>query len=454
MKEKFANKLKLTPVQVLSIGFAILILIGATLLTLPISTNKGIHTPFLDCLFTATSALCVTGLITLDPGTHWNYFGRTILMFLIEIGGLGFMTFSILISLILGRKITLSERLIVQEAFNSLNIQGLVKMTKSVLKFTFGIEGIAAIILSTQFIPEFGFLKGLYYGVFHAVSAFCNAGFDILGLEYGPFKNMISVNQNPVIIICIAFLIIIGGIGFGVIIELYAYTRSKRKMSLHAKLTLIVTTSLLILGAILFFVFEHNNPNTMGNMNIFNKILNSFFASVTPRTAGFASISTTGMIGSSKLLTIILMFIGGSPGSTAGGVKTVTFAVVIVSIYHSIRGHEDTTLFKKSISKDLIKKAFTVFITGFLLVVIMTMLLSIIEGNKGSLETYLYEVTSAFGTVGLSLDYSPKLHWVSKILISFTMYLGRVGPLTVAIALGRTKTVGHIKYPEEKILIG
>jgi len=454
MKGNFVSKLKLSPVQVLSIGFAIIIVIGASLLALPISTNDGVYTPYIDCIFNATSALCVTGLVTFDPGTHWNYFGRTVIMLLIQIGGLGFMTFSILISLVMGRRITISERLVVQEAFNSLNIQGLVKMTKSVLKFTFGIEGIFAIILSTQFIPKMGFFKGLYYGIFHSVSAFCNAGFDIFGLEYGSFKNLMSFNRNPVVLLCIAFLIIIGGIGFGVILELYANKKSKKRLSIHAKLVILTTAILLIVGTILFFIFEYNNKNTIGEMNIFYKILNSFFASVTPRTAGFSSVGTTDMVGSSKLLTIILMFIGGSPGSTAGGVKTATFAVAIVAIFHSIRGHEDTTLFKKTVPKDLIKKAFIVLLMGFFLVIIMTMIINIIEGDKGTLPTYLYEVTSAFGTVGLSLDYSPKLHWLSKILISFTMYLGRVGPLTVALALGRTREVDHIKYPEEKILIG
>ncbi len=454
MKESFINKFKLTPVQVLSIGFAIIILIGAILLTLPISTNSGKHTSFIDCIFTATSALCVTGLVTLDSGIHWNYFGRTVIMLLIQIGGLGFMTFSTLIALMVGRRVTISERLIIQEAFNSLNIQGLVKMTKSILIFTFGVEGLAAVILATQFIPKIGFLKGIYYSIFHSVSAFCNAGFDIFGKEYGPFKNMISFNTNPIVIICIAMLIIIGGMGFGVVLELYAYNKSKRKISLHTKLALTTTIVLIFGGMILFFIFEYNNPETMGTMGIGHKLLNSFFASVTPRTAGFSSLNATSMIGASRFLTIIYMFIGGSPGSTAGGIKTVTFSLVLAAIYSSIRGHEDTTLFKKTVGKDLVKKAFIILIVGVIIVITMTMLLSIIEGNKGNLEIYLYEVTSAFGTVGLSLDYSPKLYSISKMLIAFTMYLGRVGPLTVALALGKAKKADHFKYPEEKILIG
>ncbi|HCL4439462.1 Trk family potassium uptake protein [Clostridium botulinum] len=439
---------RFTPVQILATGFAIVIFVGAVLLSLPISSQSGQRTPFLDCLFTSTSSVCVTGLIVVDTGTHWTYFGKTVIMLLIEIGGLGFMSFATLLAILLGKKITLKERLVMQEALNTFNIQGLVKMAKYILLFTFSIQGGGALLLSTQFIPRYGLAKGLYYSIFHSVSAFCNAGFDL----FGNFSSLTSVYNNPVIILVIAFLIIIGGIGFYVWYEIYNY-KGRRKLSTHSKLVLWATFLLLIVGTILMFIFESNNPGTMANMTFNNKILSSFFAAVTPRTAGFNSISTSDMTMAGKFLTILLMFVGGASGSTAGGIKVTTAGVLIMTVVCVVKGKQDTEINKKRISKEIVYRALAITVIGLALVITVTMILSITE-VKVPFEYYLYEATSAFGTVGITLGLTTKLSSIGKIVILLTMYAGRVGPLTLAIAFARKLKNSSIKYPEEKILVG
>lgn len=448
MKITITKNIKLNPVQILALGFALVIFTGAVLLTLPIASADGTSTNFIDSLFTSTSAVCVTGLVTVDTGTHWNYFGKTVIMFLIEIGGLGFMSFATLFALLLGKKITLKERLVLQEAMNTFNIQGLVKMAKYVLVFTFSVQIIGALLLSTQFIPDYGLGKGIYFSIFHAVSGFCNAGFDLIG----NFSSLTSYAENPVIILTIASLIAIGGLGFSVWLEIYNY-RGLKKLSLHARVAILMTISLIVGGAILMFLFEFNNPGTMKNMSFKGKILSSIFASVTPRTAGFNSISTADMSMAGRFLTIILMFIGGSPGSTAGGIKTTTAAILLMTIVSIIKGREDTEISKRKIPKDLVYKAFALSTLALTLVIGVTMILSITEVGA-SFEYILYEVTSAFGTVGITLGLTTKLSFIGKILIILTMYCGRVGPMTVILALANKKGKSSIKYPEDKILVG
>ncbi|CUO60895.1 Trk family potassium uptake protein [Clostridium sp. NSJ-49] len=441
-----SNKLK--GVQILALGFLVVILIGAIILTLPISSATRQYTNFLDALFTSTSAVCVTGLVTLDTGTHWSMFGQTIIMLLIEIGGLGFMSFTTLIAIILGKKITLRDRLILQDAMNTFNIQGLVKMVQYVLTFTITVQLSGALLFSTQFIPKYGIGKGMFYSLFHSISAFCNAGFDL----FGNFSSLTSYSSNWVVILVASALIIIGGIGFAVWIEVYNF-KSMKKLSIHSKMVILVTAILVVGGTILMFIFEHNNPNTLANMNIGDKLVNSFFAAVTPRTAGFNSISTDGMTNAGNLLTIILMFIGGSPGSTAGGIKTTTIGVLIVTVICVIRGREDAEAFKKRFPKELVYKAFTLFFIGGVLVMSATMLLSYTE-QGASFLSLLYETTSAFATVGLTVGLTQQLTEVGKVLIMIMMYLGRVGPLTVVLSLMRNKKNNGVKYPEGKILIG
>jgi trk system potassium uptake protein len=448
MHLKIAKHFRLTPVRILAIGFAVVIFAGAVLLSLPISSIDGASTSFIDSLFTSTSAVCVTGLAVLDTGTHWNYFGKTIILLLIEIGGLGFMSFATLIALILGKKITLRERLVMQEAMNSFNLQGLVKMVRYILTFTFSIQLIGALILSTQFVPIYGLGKGIYFGIFHSVSAFCNAGFDLVG----NFRSLTTFAENPVIILTIAALIIIGGLGFAVWSDIYSY-REIKKLSLHSKLVIVTTTLLLIIGWVLMILFEINNPTTLGPMSFKGKLINSLFASVTPRTAGFNSISTSDMTTPGRLLTIILMFIGGSSGSTAGGIKTTTFSIIILTVIAIIKGKEDTEVFEKRITNDIVRRAFVITALASILVISVSMLLSITEPGA-SFEYIFYEATSAFGTVGLTLGLTTKLSLMGKIILSFTMYCGRLGPLTLALALAKIKNNSKIRYPEDKVLVG
>ena len=448
MNWNFKKNVKLRGVQILALGFLGVILVGALILTLPISTTKGESTNFLDALFTATSAVCVTGLIVVDTGTYWNAFGQTVIMILIEIGGLGFMSFTTLIAIILGKKITLRERLILQDAMNTFNIQGLVKMVRYVLIFTVSVQFFGALLFSTQFVPEYGLGKGIFYSIFHSIYAFCNAGFDILG----KFNSLTSYNSNAVVILVASALIIIGGLGFTVWSELYS-SKSLRKVSLHSKMVILMTVVLVVGGTLLMFLFENNNINTIADMSFIDKVMNSFFASVTPRTAGFNSIPTDGMTTAGKFLTIILMFIGGSPGSTAGGIKTTTIGILIVTIVCVIQGREDAEVFKRRFSKDLVYKAFTLIFIGLSLVIVVTMLLSYTEKGVSFIALF-YETVSAFGTAGLTLGLTSELSNIGKVLIIFMMYLGRVGPLTVVLSITRKKRNTGIKYPEGKILIG
>ncbi|EEH97613.1 MULTISPECIES: TrkH family potassium uptake protein [Clostridium] len=440
------KKFRLNGVQILALGFLIVIIIGAIILSLPISSRTGEPTNFLDAIFTSTSAVCVTGLITLDTSTHWSVFGQTVIITLIEIGGLGFMSFGVLISLILGKKITLRERLVMQEAMNTYSIQGLVKMVKYVLIFTMSVQFFGALLLSTQFVPEYGIGRGIFYSIFHSISAFCNAGFDLFG------TSLVGYSSNSVVILVISALIIIGGLGFTVLLEIYEF-KGMKKLSLHSKLVLITTAILVFGGAILMLIFEYNNVDTIANMNIKDKLLNSFFASVTPRTAGFNSISTSGMTLASKFLTIILMFIGGSPGSTAGGLKTVTFGILVLTVICVIKGREDTEVFGRRFTKEIVYKSFTLLFIGVSLVIFSTMILSYTEVGVSFIDL-LYETTSAFGTVGITLGLTPNLSSIGKVLIMLMMYFGRVGPLTVMLALTRKRKKSGYKYPEGKILIG
>jgi len=440
---------RLQPVQILALGFAAVILIGALLLKLPISSADGNSTPFLDCLFTATSAVCVTGLVTVDTGTHWSLFGQVIILLLIQIGGLGFMTFATMFAIILGRKISLKERLIMQEAYNAFNIQGIVKLAIYVMGITFSIEGLGAILLSTQFIPQYGWKRGIYYGIFHAVSAFCNAGFDLIG----GFRSLTPYAENVVINLTIMSLIVIGGLGFGVVTEIIN-NRNFKKLSLHSKVVIFATSILIITGAIAFFILEYNNPKTLGALSLKGKILSSFFASITPRTAGFNTINLPDMTTASKFLTIILMFIGASPGSTGGGIKTTTATLILMVVLAVIKGREDTEIFERRIPKELVYRAVGITFISFMLVIFVTMVLSITQ--QGDFMEFMYEATSAFGTVGLTLGLTPRLDAIGKLIIIFTMYSGRVGPLTLALAFARKQLMASkaIKYPEDKILVG
>jgi len=445
--------IKLQPTQVLVMGFAAVILIGALLLDLPSASQSGQSVGFVNAIFTATSAVCVTGLSVVDTGTHWSLFGKGIILVLIQIGGLGFMTMATMAAIILGKKISLKERLVIQEALNQYSLAGLVRFSKYIVILTFIIEGVGAVLLSFRFIPEFGWSTGIAYSIFHSVSAFCNAGFDLIGNGRG----LTPYVSDPIVSLTISFLIIIGGIGFSVITDVAANKRVKRikRISFHTKMTLFITAALLIIGFVGFTIIEWKNPHTLGGLSVSEKLLAGFFQSTTTRTAGFNTVDFSLMTNASKLLTMMLMFIGGSPASTAGGIKTTTFGIIIFTIISVSKGKNETEVFRRKISRDIVNRALAIAIIGIFLIISVTMILSITDVQFDFMDV-LFEAVSAFGTVGLSLGITPELSVFGKILIIFLMFAGRVGILTIVFALARkqNKTNSSVKYPEGKIMVG
>ena len=456
---------KLNPTQIIVIGFLILNLIGTLLLMMPFSYADGKETSFTNALFTSTSALCVTGLSVVNTLEHWSLIGKCVILFLIQIGGIGFMTIVTSILVVLGKKVTLKERIVLQESFNLDTFQGMVSFAKKIILGTIFFEGTGAFLLSIKFVPKYGFASGIFKGIFHSISAFCNAGFDIFGSD-----SLISYSNDWYINIILALLIIIGGLGFIVWVDLLKVIKNSfgkklplrkkfQNLSLHSKLVLTISTTLIIFGWIYIFFSEYDNPATLGNMSFGEKTLASFFQSVTLRTAGFTTINQGDLTYASKLLGIAFMLIGGSSGSTAGGMKTVTIGVVIIAVISVIRAHDSISVFKKSISFNTLQKALTVVVMmiGFLL--ILTIALSFTE--KGINYNYefmdlFYEASSALGTVGLSVGLTPYLSIAGKIIICVGMFIGRLGPVTIAVALAsKNNSVKNLlHYPEEKIFVG
>lgn len=445
--DKRIKWIKINPAQTLSLGFLCLIAIGTLLLMIPFATKDRHHLSFIDALFEATSAVCVTGLVVVDTETTFTLFGQTVLMVLIQVGGLGFMTFGIIIALFLGKSIGLKGRLMIQESLNQLSIEGMVRLVKFVVGFTFLIEGIGAVILSIRWANDFGIPKSIYYGLFHSISAFNNAGFDLMG----EFRSMTDYARDFTIIMTLSSLLIIGGIGYTVILDILK-KKSLKKLSLHTKLVLLMTLTLNLLGTILIFTLEYNNPGTLGGLSLKDKILGAYFHGVVPRTAGFNSLNMPDLTLSSQFVTMLLMFIGGGSGGTAGGIKVTTFVIMILAVWSVIRGREDVNIMRRRIPKDLIFRAFsiTVYSTGVVFLVLF--ILTITE--NAPLNILMFEVISAFGTVGLSLGLTPDLSAVGKVVIALLMFIGRVGPLTLAFALAKGNKKVPIKYVEEKIMIG
>lgn len=443
-QQKFT--VRTTPAQTLVIGFAAIILTGAILLTLPVAVQPGKEINFLTSLFTATSAVCVTGLVVVDTGTHWTTFGHIVILALIQVGGLGFMTMATFLYLILGRRIGLRQRLIIQESLNQTNLAGIVRLARYVLFFTFITEFVFATILALRWSADLGWRKGLWFGFFHSISAFNNAGFDL----FGDFKSLTEYAGDATVTLCITTLIILGGIGFGVIVDLVRRLKEPRHLSLHTKLVLSVTGLLILLGTLSIFLLEYDN--TLRNLSPLGKVLASYFQAVTPRTAGYNTLDIGALRSATQFLIIILMFIGASPGSTGGGIKTSTFGALVISIWSMIRGKADIEIFERRIGYEQILKALAILFMALGLVVTVSLLLSITE--KADFLTVLFEATSAFGTVGLSMGITPELTRIGRILIILTMFLGRVGPLTLAFALSRAKRKTHLRFPEEKILVG
>lgn len=436
----------MAPSQVLVLGFALVILFGALLLTLPQATQNGLGLPFLNAVFTATSAVCVTGLVVVDTATTFTNFGEWVILLLIQVGGLGFMTFATLFAMILGRRITLKQRLLLQEALNQVSVEGIVRLVRSVLKISFAIEAIGALILTLRWQSDFGWSKALYYGVFHSVSAFNNAGFDL----FGNFSSLTAYVGDPVVNITIMLLIICGGLGFIVLADLLG---PRKRYRLHTKIVLQVSAALILIGAVVIFLMEFTNPKTLGPLPIGTKVLAAFFQSVSPRTAGFNTLNLAGMYDTTLLLMIVLMFIGASPGSTGGGIKTTTFIAMVLSVLSTYRSDPHVVLGGRTLPKDVIQKAWAITTSAAVLVFLIVSILSLTE--KADFLTVLFEVTSAFGTVGLSLGITPNLTDVGKMAIILTMFIGRVGPLTLAFVLSQKKDKkAHIKYPDERIMIG
>lgn len=437
-----------TGARILVLGFMGIILLGAGLLSLPQATVNGQGLLLIDALFTATSAVCVTGLVVVDTGTFFTVFGQLVIMLLIQIGGLGFMTFATLFAIILGRKITLKERLILQEALNQVSLEGIVRLAKYVVKISFALEFIGALILAFRWSGQMGWGKAMYFGFFHAISAFNNAGFDL----FGNYSSLTSYTGDLVINLTMVLLIIFGGVGFAVLSDLY--THKGRKFTLHSKVVLQTSGILILVGAVVIFLLEMSNPQTIGESDLLTRFLASLFQSVTPRTAGFNTIDISNLRVTTQLFIMILMFIGASPGSTGGGIKTTTFLSIILSVISTLRGRCHVSWGERTLPKDIINKAIAITVLSMFLVFCVTAFLSITEA--ADFLTLLFETVSAFGTVGLSMGITPQLSELGKGAVIFTMFSGRVGPLTLAFALSQhKKTISNgIKFAEERIIIG
>lgn len=451
-----SSPLRLTPPQFLVLGYAAIILIGSCLLSLPLSSSDGNSLPFIDAFFTATSATCVTGLVVIDTGTQFSIFGQIVIAALIQIGGLGFMSMATLFAFVLRKNITLKQRLILQEGLNQGSLEGIVRLVRKVILYSLTIEGMAAVIFTIRWSYDLGFKKSLYFGIWHSISFFNNAGFDLFGSITGPFSSLTGYVGDFTTNFVTMSLIILGGLGFVVLSDLLELKTSKKhslkRLSLHSKIVLSMSGFLIIFGALTIFIFEYTNTKTMGSLNLGDKVIASFFQSVTSRTAGANTVDIGALRQATQFFMILLMFIGASPGSVGGGIKTTTFAVLIGSVIAMIRGKEDIVFFHFRLAKDRILKAVTLTMLALFLVILVAMLLSITE-NQPFLSV-LFEATSAFGTVGLSTGITAGLTTFGKIIICLTMFAGRLGPLTLTYALQPKREKELFRYPEGKVTIG
>jgi trk system potassium uptake protein TrkH len=444
----YGNKKKsLSPSKILLLSFVVIILIGTFFLSLPISCYDGVKQSVLTALFTATSAVSVTGLSVVDVSTTYNYFGKTIILILIQLGGLGIMTFSSIIMLILGKRITYEEKKILKEDLNQENLGGIIKFIKRLVGIVIGIEFAGALLLFIGFRTRYSFWKALYYSVFHSVSAFCNAGFSLFTDSLEGFKSDYLMNFT------ISFLIIIGGIGFAVVNSYILFFKTgQKKFNLTSKVAIRVSLALLIMGTLAFYFIERNNPSTIGSLSFVDKLTASCFQSVTTRTAGFNTVAIGSLKPASIFIFIILMFIGASPGSTGGGIKTTTFGVIIFYTIGMIKGKKDINISNRRISWQILNRSIAILTISLMyLAVVITVLMMVEEREFTKL---VFEAVSAFGTVGLSMGITAELSILSKLMIIVTMLVGRVGPLTFTLAIGENYKKSKIRYPKENILVG
>lgn len=446
-KFKLSRK-KINPARRIAVGFALLIIIGAALLMLPVSSRTGESTPFLTALFTSASATCVTGLSLVNVGGYFNVLGQAIILILIQVGGLGFMSVLCFVFLVSNRQIGLRNRILIAQSMGADSLEGVVKLVKHVLYIASSVELIGAVFLSVRFIPKYGALKGIWFSIFHSVSAFCNAGFDIIG----DGQSMFSYRFDPLVIITLALLIIIGGLGF-IVWEDIINKKSFKRLSTYSKIVLVSTVLCIVIGAALYLLFEYNNPATIGSDSIGEKLLMTFFQSVTTRTAGFDALKQSGLTPLSKVWGILLMMIGGASGSTAGGVKIGTFALVLLTLYAVLRGKTDVVILGRRIGHKAILHAMSLLVLWFLLTLTGAMLIAFADGH--SVLYSMYETASAYSTVGLSVGISENASVFTKILLIIYMFLGRVGIMTISVLFmihsGREK---DIKYPEGRFIIG
>lgn len=449
------QRLLVSTTHIILLSFLVAILIDSVLLVLPISSADGKATPFLDALFTATTSTCVTGLVVTPTVSSWSVFGQVIILLLIQIGGLGVITIMSGLMILLHKKMGIGDRLLLQDAFNLNSLSGLIRFVKRVVAGTLIIESIGALLYMTVFIPVFG-AKGIWISVFTSVSAFCNAGIDIIAEN-----SLCNYALNPIINIVTCTLIILGGIGYIVwwdVLRVLKQARTKkvrffRDLTLHSKIAITATLLLIFVGAALIFAFEYNNPQTIKDYTVLQKVEVSLFQSVTTRTAGFATVPQENLTNASSVVCLLLMFIGGSPVGTAGGIKTVTFAVLIASAFAFIRNKEDTDLFGRRLTKQTVSKAVAVTCMSFIIMFVSTILLSAV--TEASALDIVYETVSATATVGLTRNLTASLNSVGKIIIIVTMYLGRVGPISLAVAFKRGKdNQSIVRNPVEEISVG
>lgn len=440
---------KLTQTQMIVVGFMLIILTGSLLLMLPWASRSHEVTPFLDTLFTATSASCVTGLVVVDTWSHWSMFGQVIILILIQVGGMGFMTLGVFMAILLRRRIGLKTRGVLQESINSLQIGGIVKLAKKIIQGTVFFESVGALILMYRFIPKVGMVRGIWYGIFHSVSAFCNAGFDLMGYVE-PYQSLCGYAGDWLVNLTIMSLIVIGGIGFFVWDDIATKKLKVRRYTLHTKLVLMTTLALIIGGALFFFFTEQSN--VLRNMPFAERIWASFFQSVTARTAGFNTVDTGALKEGSKFVTILLMFVGGSPGSTAGGIKTTTLIVLLVCVRSNMRQEKGYNILDRRLDEEVVRKACTVMCTNLLLMLTATIVMLVLQ--PFALTDVLFETASAIGTVGMTTGITRSICSVSKVILIFLMYCGRIGSLTFALSLRGNKHEPAVKQPVEQVMIG
>lgn len=440
---------KKSTTRLIAFGFAIIILLGTILLTLPISVRSG-KGNLLNSLFTATSATCVTGLAVADTYQNWTTFGQVVILCLIQVGGLGFMTIGAFIAVLLKKRIGLQEREQLQESVNTLELAGVVRLVKKIVYRTFFVELLGAILLSFRFVPAFGPVKGIYFSVFHAVSAFCNGGFDLMGINEA-YSSLVAFEGDVLVNLVIVALIIIGGIGFIVWDDVVRNKWHFRKYLLHSKIVLTATMALTVGGTILFLITE--NQATLAGMNPVEKLLGALFCAVTPRTAGFNTVDTAALSNAGKVLTIVLMFIGGSSGSTAGGAKTTTIVVLLLYAVAMITNREDINMFGKRLTNEVVKKANAVVIINLSLAMVAGVIIMISQPLL-QFEDVLFEVFSAIGTVGMTTGITRDLNILSRLIIIVLMYCGRLGSLSFALVFAQKNKSNSVRQPQEKIIIG